>query len=103
MANKRTRALTVEEYDQIIDTMRTGFAGCRPNDRIATALIIEANLGIRISDILNLKLSDIVKEGSRYRLNITEQKTKKSRNFTVPFEIFQYIKIFELRPSLRIL
>ena len=56
MANKRTRALTVEEYNQIIDTMRTGFAGCRPNDRIATALIIEANLGIRISDILKLKL-----------------------------------------------
>lgn len=80
MANKRTRALTVEEYDQIIDTMRTGFAGCRPNDRIATALIIEANLGIRISDILKLKLSDIIKEGSRYRLNIIEQKTKKNRN-----------------------
>ena len=94
MANKRTRALTVEEYNQIIDTMRTGFAGCRPNDRIATALIIEANLGIRISDILKLKLSDIVKEGSRYRLNIIEQKTKKNRNFTVPFEIFQYIKIY---------
>lgn len=87
MANKKTRALTVEEYNQIIDTMRTGFTGCRPNDRIATALIIEANLGIRISDILNLKLSDIIKEGSRYRLNIIEQKTKKSRNFTVPFEI----------------
>ena len=79
MANKRTRALTVEEYDQIIDTMRTGFAGCRPNDRIATALIIEANLGIRISDILNLKLSDIVKEGSRYRLDIIEQNEEKQK------------------------
>lgn len=101
MANKRTRALTVEEYNQIIDTMRTGFAGSRPNDRIATALIIEANLGIRISDILNLKLSDIVKEGSRYRLNIIERKTKKSRNFTVPFEIFQYIKIYCLENGIK--
>lgn len=101
MANKRTRALTVEEYDQIIDTMRTGFAGCRPNDRIATALIIEANLGIRISDILKLKLSDIIKEGSRYRLNIIEQKTKKNRNFTVPFEIFQYIKIYCLENGIK--
>ncbi len=101
MANKRTRALTVEEYNQIIDTMRTGFAGCRPNDRIATALIIEANLGIRISDILKLKLSDIVKEGSRYRLNIIEQKTKKNRNFTVPFEIFQYIKIYCLENGIK--
>lgn len=101
MANKKTRALTVEEYNQIIDTIRTGFSGCRPNNRIATALIIEANLGIRISDILNLKLSDIIKEGSRYRLNITEQKTKKSRNFTVPFEIFQYIKIYCLENGIK--
>lgn len=81
--------------------MRTGFAGCRPNDRIATALIIEANLGIRISDILKLKLSDIIKEGSRYRLNIIEQKTKKNRNFTVPFEIFQYIKIYCLENGIK--
>lgn len=101
MANKKTRALTVEEYNLIIDTMRTGFSGCRPNDRIATALIIEANLGIRISDILNLKLSDIIKEGSRYRLDIVEQKTKKSRNFTVPFEIYQYIKIYCLEKSIK--
>ena len=93
MANKKTRALTIEEYNQIIDTMREGFTGCRPNNRIATALVIEANLGIRISDILNLRLRDIVKESSRYRLDIVEQKTKKSRNFTVPFEIYQYIKI----------
>lgn len=94
MANKKTRALTVEEYNQIIDTMRSGFSGCRPNNRIATALIIEANLGIRISDILKLRLADIVKESNRYRLNIVEQKTRKSRNFTVPVEIYQYIKIY---------
>lgn len=101
MANKKTRALTVEEYNQIIDTMRTGFSGCRPNNRIATALIIEANLGIRISDILKLRLSDIVKESNRYRLNIVEQKTKKSRNFTVPVEIYQYIKIYCLENGIR--
>ena len=94
MANKKTRALTVEEYNQIIDTMRSGFSGCRPNNRIATALIIEANLGIRISDILKLRLADIIKESNRYRLNIVEQKTRKSRNFTVPVEIYQYIKIY---------
>ena len=54
MANKKTRALTVEEYNLIIDTMRTGFSGCRPNDRIATALIIEANLGIRILSLIHI-------------------------------------------------
>lgn len=94
MANKKTKALTEEEYNNIIDTMREGFIGCRPNDRIATALVLEANLGIRISDILNLKLNDIVNDGNRYRLDIVELKTKKKRVFTVPIEIFTYIQSY---------
>ena len=75
MANKKTVALTKEQYEEIINTMRTGFSGCRANHRIATALVLEANLGIRISDIVKLKLNDIVKDSGRYRLNITEKKT----------------------------
>lgn len=90
--NKTTKALTKEQYKEIIDTMRNGFSGCRPNDRIATALILEANLGLRISDITQLKLNDIVKDGSRYRLDIAEEKTDKKRTFTVPVELYQYIK-----------
>lgn len=90
--NKRTVALTVDQYHEIIDTMRTGFSGCRANNRIATALIIEANLGLRISDILTLKLDDIVKDGDRYRLDIIEQKTQKKRTFTVPLEIYSYLQ-----------
>ena len=94
MANKRTKALTEEQYSDIIETMRSGFSGCRPNNRIATALVLEANLGIRISDILNLKLSDIVKDGNRYRLDITEIKTKKKRVFTVPLDIYSFIQSY---------
>lgn len=90
--NKKTLALTKEQYKEIIETMREGFTGCRPNNRVATALVIEGNLGIRISDILKLKLSDIVKDGDRYRLNIIEQKTKKLREFTVPKEIRDYLR-----------
>jgi integrase len=94
MPNKRTKTLTEEQYNDIIDTMRRGFSGCRPNDRIATALVLEANLGIRISDILNLKLNDIVKDGSRYRLDIVEIKTKKKRVFTVPIDVYSYIQTY---------
>lgn len=90
--NKKTLALTKEQYAEIIETMRSGFLSSRPNDRIATTLVLEANLGIRISDIVKLRLSDIVKDGDRYRLNITEQKTQKKRGFTVPNEIYNYIK-----------
>ena len=92
--NIKTLALTTEQYNDIIDTMRTGFTGFRANQRIATALVIEANLGLRISDILKLKLNDIVKDGERYRLDITEQKTGKKRTFTVLTEMYNYIKMY---------
>ena len=92
MANKMTVALTLEQYREIIKTMRSGGAGFRPNDKIAAALILEANLGIRISDILALTPKSIIKDGNRYRLNITEIKTKKKRPFTVPEEIYDFIK-----------
>ena len=90
--NKKTIALTKEQYKEIIETIRTGFGSCRANERIATALILEANLGLRISDIIKLRLNDIVKDGERYRLDITEQKTGKKRTFTVPQDIYNFIK-----------
>ena len=89
--NKRTTALTTEQYREIITTMKEGGAGFRPNERIATALVLEGNLGIRISDIVRLRLSAIVNDGGRYRLAITEQKTGKQRVFTVPLVIYQYM------------
>ena len=92
--NKTTVALTLDQYKEIITTMREGFSGCRPNNRIATALMLEANLGLRISDILKLRLNDIIKDGDRYRLAITEQKTGKIRNFTVPIALYQFIKLY---------
>ena len=101
MANKKTIALTTEQYNEIIDTMKTGFTGFRSNNRIATALVLEANLGLRISDILKLTLNDIIKDGNRYRLDITEQKTGKKRMFTVPTEIYQYIKIYCLENGIQ--
>ena len=79
--NKRTIALTTEQYKEIIQTMREGFCGCRPNERIATALVLEGTLGLRISDILSLRLSDIVRDGDRYRLEITERKTQKKSEY----------------------
>lgn len=92
--NKKTTALTTEQYKEIISTMKKGFCGFRPNERIATALMLEANLGLRISDIIRLKLSDIVKDGERYRLSIIEQKTGKNRVFTVPLALFQFIRCY---------
>ena len=99
--NKKTVSLTTEQYTEIIGTLRNGFCGYRPNDRIATALVLEGNLGIRISDILNLRLLDIVRDSDRYRLEITEQKTGKKRVFTVPLIIQQYVENYCLRNGIR--
>lgn len=110
MPNKKTFALTEESYKKIIETMKAGFIyqdqGGRekrfnPNNKIATALVIEANLGLRISDILALRLKDIVRDGNRYRLDISEQKTGKIRNFTVPGEIYRYLENYTLKNNIK--
>ena len=95
--NKKTKALTTEQYTEIIKTMKEGSSAFRPNERIATALVLEGNLGLQISDILKLRLSNIVRDGDRYRLEVTEQKTGKRRIFTVPLVIEQYIENYCLR------
>lgn len=99
--NKKTVALTEEQYKTIISTIRAGVimengSVINPNKRIATALTLEANLGLRISDILQLRLSAIIRDGDRYRLNIVEQKTQKKREFTVPTDIYVYIQKYAL-------
>ena len=99
--NKKTKALTTPEYKEVIQTLRAGFSGCRPNERVATALVLEGNLGLRISDILQLRACDIVHDGDRFRLEITEQKTGKRRVFTVPLVIQQYIENYCLRNGIK--
>jgi integrase len=94
--NKKTVALTGTQYKQIIDIIRRGFIGHRANHRIATALVLQANLGLRIGDIVKLKLNDVVRDGDRWRLNIIEQKTNKKREFTIPNEVYSFIKIYTL-------
>ena len=48
MANKKTKALTTEEYKLIIETLRSNFMydgkEFRANNRVATALVIQSNL-----------------------------------------------------------
>ena len=104
--NKCTVALTTNQYKEIISTMKRGFTGSRPNEPIATALMLEANLGLRISDVLRLRLSDIMKDGERYRLAMIEQKTGKARTFTVPLALYQFVRCYcldhEIPPDRRI-
>ena len=99
--NRKTTALTTEQYEAIIKTMKEGFTGFRPNERVATALVLEGNLGMRISDILELRPSSIIRDGDRYRLEVHEIKTSKLRVFTVPLVIQQYIENYCLRHAIQ--
>lgn len=103
--NKKTSVLTEEQYRTIIETIRSGFVCAdghvvKPNKRIAVILSLEANLGLRISDILQLHLSSIIHDGNRYRLDIIEKKTKKKREFTVPIEIYSFIQNYALENNI---
>ena len=108
--NKRTRAIDEDTYKLIIATMKNGFAHegvqYKPNERIATVLVLEYNLGLRVGDILQLKVDSFVKDGSRYRLDMYEQKTGKYRNFTVPVEVYSYVRDYAyahgISPSARL-
>ena len=81
--------------------MKEGSSFFRPNERVATALVLEGNLGLRISDIVKLRPCDIVNDGGRFRLSIVEQKTGKERVFTVPLVIQQYIENYCLRNGIK--
>jgi len=102
--NKKTRAVDEATFKLIIATMRNGFVmdgvSYHPNDRIATILVLEYNLGLRVGDILQLKVDSFVKDGSRYRLDIYEQKTSKYRNFTVPVEVYSYVRDYAYAHSI---
>ena len=101
MGAYKTRVLTKDQYVEIIKTIRKGFLNTRANNEVANALVLEANLGVRICDILNLTLNSIVKDGSRYRLDIVEQKTGKKRTFTVPVELYNYISQYCIDNSIK--
>lgn len=102
--NKRTVACTDEEYTKCVELLRNGFMleghFIKPNNRIATIVVLEATLGLRLGDILSLKLSSFVKEGERWRLDIVEQKTKKMRCFTVPIAVYSFIQEYALQNNI---
>lgn len=91
-----TASLETNSYQELIEIIREGYTDYegvkhRPNKQLATILILEANLGCRIGDILNLTTDSIIEEGGIFKLNIIEQKTGKKRHFIVPKPVKAFI------------
>ena len=106
MANKKTRPLDKKEFEKIIKTIGEGFTHpsgerYRGNERIKNCLLCEYYLGIRIGDVCNLKLNDILMQNGKWRLNIIEQKTGKARNFIVPSEVYMFLQDYALRNNIK--
>lgn len=92
-----TLAVNADSYNRIIETIKDGYTGKdgithRPAPHMACCLVIQANLGCRIGDILHLSLSSLVKDGDHYRLEIREEKTGKARRHQVPEAVYNYIR-----------
>lgn len=92
-----TLAVNEESYNRIIKTIADGYTGKdnvihRPAPHMACCLVIQANLGCRIGDILHLSLSSLVRDGDHYRMDIVEEKTGKARRHQVPEPVYNYIR-----------
>ena len=96
-----TRPVEICEYKEIISLLNEGFTYgdnkvFRPNQQIALALQIQANLGLRIGDTLELKLSNF-KNG---RLEIREDKTDKLQYREVNQALVNMIMEYALEKNL---
>lgn len=98
--NKRCVALSDEQYRESISLLREGFVLegkiIKPNPRIATVAVLQASLGLRLGDVLQLNMGSFIKESGRWKLNIKEQKTGKVRDFTVPVEVYSFIQDYAI-------
>lgn len=104
--NKRCVALTDEQYRESVGLLRSGFVLdgkiIKPNERIATVEVLQATLGLRLGDTLKLRMCSFVKDGDRYRLDIVEQKTRKTRTFTVPIEVYSFIQEYAIANNISV-
>lgn len=99
--NKKTVALSQEDYADIINAIKTGFTyygadgkqhKFRANTQLATIFQLQAVAGLRIGDLLKLRLVDLVKDGNRRRFDVVEEKTGKKRTFTIPNDVYAFLR-----------
>lgn len=105
-AGKATRPLEPDEYEKIMSLLNNGFIyedshgkirKVKPQPNVALALSLEASLGLRISDILKLK----VKHFQKNKLELHEKKTNKLQYREMDPEISLYIKDYALQNGLQ--
>lgn len=92
-----TRVLEISEYKQIIDLLLNGFTAkdnsiSRPNKQIALILQLQSSLGLRIGDVLSLKVNSF-RNG---KMEIVEDKTDKLQYREINSNVYNHIKDYAL-------
>lgn len=100
--NYQTRPLTLDEYKVIMLHIRGGFIDqenrtFRPNGKLALALYLQANAGLRISDVLELTVNSF-RNG---KIEIKEKKTGKLQYREVNSEIINTVLAYAVENSLK--
>jgi integrase len=96
-----SRPLEIDEYKAIISLMVNGFVNekngvFRPNKQVALVLQLEASLGLRIGDVLALRVNNF-KNGV---LETIENKTGKLQYREINREVYDYIKDYAIESQL---
>lgn len=97
---RAARAITEEEYAELIETMRQGGVGFKASDRNATVFVMQANLGLRIGDVLKLTPNSFIRTSDGWKLAVVEEKTGKVRDFRVENELMLFIENYCLRNNI---
>lgn len=97
-----TRPLEISEYEKIIELFYNRFRNNKTNKlfhsniEIAIALQLQATLGLRISDILKLKVNDF----KNSKIQLPEGKTKKLQYRIINKDVYYFIKDYAIEKQL---
>ena len=95
--NKTCRPFNNEEFELVIMTLKNGYKDennvvHRSNPQVAFAIWLEGVLGLRVSDVCRLTLSNFIKKNERdYYIRIKEKKTGKIKELYCPTSIYDQI------------
>lgn len=97
----KTRALEKNELELIFNYIKNGGSKgetrIRGNVQIYLICLVQLNTGLRIGDVLNLKVKDIITG----KLNIVEQKTGKTQNRKINEDVIKIVRCYCNRKFLK--
>ncbi len=83
--------ITEEQHIEIMKAMNENTVFYKRNPQVIAILITESSIGLRLGDVLSMKLSQIHTSENGYRLKIKEKKTGKERDVPMPSELYAYL------------